>query len=203
MKFKKILLICLIIIIILSLGYSVFYLVMKNGFSSINTVTLWDSGGFGNGHSYYISIDQTGKVTLESISKEEIKKMYENYMNDHPNSSDSFDNYYNSFTTKNPYYYKVEYQIDKSLVNDLNKTIKENFLVFFQSAKPNDRILDGVSYRIYVKLNNGREFSNGGYQPQNKKFNIIQNKIFDCVTADDNAEKISSYEYELELRYRY
>ena len=145
------------------------------------------------GFPCYITIDQNGKVILKTITDKCIKEEYESFKERHENAVSDFEDYYDSYTKNNPYYYKVEYQIDKTLVEELNKTVKDNFLAFFQSAKPNRRIMDGRCSTIYVKLSNGSEYENGDYEPQNKKFNIIENKIMECITAEDGKEKFDDF----------
>lgn len=175
-------------------------IIIKKEFSSIDTIQLHIivGGSAMGGYNCYITIDQTGKVLLAPVTKESIKEKYYN-----ANSNISFDSYYDSFVSHNPYNYKVEYQIDKSLVDDLNKTIKDNYLAFFQSAKQDRSVMDGRKSEIYVKLNNDWEFKKVGYESKNVKFNNIKDKIIECITLEDNGEKFNSFCRELEERVEY
>ena len=85
-------------------------------------------------------------------------------------------------------YLKFEYKTDKASIDDLHKTIQDNYLTFFEKLKSEGLIFDGGTSILYVKCDDGSEYIIGGYAITNDRYNIIEDKVWDCYTFAEKLE---------------
>ena len=158
---KKMIPIIIAFIIIISATILIVSLIKKNNYKHYEIIEISYSYGDGFG-----TIIDTSDKTITFT----------------PNGKVKLSNSYNSYTET--------FNISQSKYNELNDFITDNLSLFDEKPKEDNSVLDGSNSSIQIKLKNGQTKKIGGYMIKNKKFNKIENKIYEII----DLKRIKQYE---------
>ena len=78
-----------------------------------------------------------------------------------------------------------EFQIDKNLIEELEKYINENRNVLSKKDITDEHAMDASTEYIIIKTKNGEEYRIGGYCVIDNQFKLIAKKIIETVGKDN------------------
>lgn len=158
----------IIFILICILGVTIFIILSMKNNNHKNYEIIEISYSYGGGFGTVIT---TSEKEITFSSNGEVK----------------LSNKYNSYTES--------FTIDQSKYNELKEIIIDNISLFDEKPKEDKEVSDGGYSTIQIKLKDGQIKKNGGYMIKNKKYAIIENKIYEII----DYKRLDQYEKNIEI----